>query len=94
MHQAPDVAIMDYRLDGDERGDAVFALLCEGWGSRPPAILLTAESSDETDAAAARMGANRLLKPAPPAALRALIATCLAQSREAADQPLAETATG
>lgn len=91
---APDVAIMDYRLDGEERGDAAYAALCEGWGSRPPAILLTAEASDETEAAAARMGANRLLKPAPPAAFRALIATALAQGREAAGQALAESATG
>lgn len=94
MPVPPDIAIMDYRLDGDERGDAVFALLSEGWGSRPPAILLTAEGSDETEAAAARMGANRLLKPAPPAALRALIATCLAQGRAAEAQALAESATG
>jgi hypothetical protein len=40
------------------------------------------------------MGANRLLKPAPPAALRALIATALAQGRESATQALAESATG
>ena len=94
MRQAPDIAIMDYRLDGDERGDAAYAILCEGWGQRPPAILLTAESSEETEAAAARMGANRLLKPAPPAALRALMATALAQGREAKVQDLAESATG
>ena len=94
MCRAPDIAIMDYRLNGDERGDAVYALLCEGWGTRPPAILLTAEASDETEAAATRMGANRLLKPAPPAALRALIATCLAQSREAEAQALAASAAG
>lgn len=91
---APDIAIMDYRLDGAERGDAVFALLCDGWGLRPPAILLTAEASDETEAAAARMGANRLLKPSSPAALRALIVTCLAQARAGGDHPLAESATG
>ncbi len=92
--QAPDIAIMDYRLDDAERGDAAFAALCEGWGMRPPAILLTAEASDETEAAAARMGANRLLKPAPPAALRALIATCLAQTRAADNQVLAGSAAG
>jgi Na+/proline symporter/signal transduction histidine kinase/CheY-like chemotaxis protein len=92
--QAPDIAIMDYRLDGDERGDATYAALCDIWGTRPPAILLTAEGSEETEAAAARMGANRLLKPAPPAALRALISTCLAQARDAGVQPLAESATG
>ncbi len=90
----PDIAIMDYRLDGSERGDATYAALCEVWGTRPPAILLTAESAEETEAAAARMGANRLLKPAPPAALRALIATCLAQGREAAGQARTESAAG
>jgi CheY-like chemotaxis protein len=79
----PDIAIMDYRLDGAERGDAAYAALCEGWGLRPPVILLTAEASDETEAAAARMGAHRLLKPAAPAALRALITTCLAETRKA-----------
>jgi Na+/proline symporter/signal transduction histidine kinase/CheY-like chemotaxis protein len=95
MPQAPDIALMDYRLDGAERGDAAYAALCEGWGVRPPVILLTAEGSEETEAAAARMGANRLLKPAPPAALRALIATALAQGRaKAADQALAASATG
>lgn len=94
--QAPDIAIMDYRLDGPERGDATYAALCTRWGRRPPAILLTAESGDETEAAAARMGANRLLKPSSPAALRALIATCLAQARDrgADGQTLAESATG
>ena len=94
MPHAPDIAIMDYRLDGAERGDATYAMLCAGWNARPPVILLTAEGSDETEAAAARMGANRLLKPSSPAALRALIATCLAQARAAGDQALAESATG
>ncbi len=94
MPHVPDVVIMDYRLDGEERGDAAYAALCHGWGRRPPAILLTAEASAETEAATARIGANRLLKPAPPAALRALIATCLAQSREGEHQPLTESATG
>lgn len=91
MPDAPDIAIMDYRLDGAERGDAAYAMLCEAWGDRPPAILLTAEDSGETEAAAGRMGAHRLLKPAPPAALRALITTALAQGRA---QALAESATG
>lgn len=94
--QAPDVAIMDYRLDGAERGDTAYAALCEAWAARPPAILLTAEASEETELAAARMEANRLLKPSSPAALRALIATALAEgrTRRAAAQALAESATG
>ncbi|MFM7379141.1 MAG: response regulator [Erythrobacter sp.] len=94
LPEPPDLAIMDYRLDDEERRDAAFAAQCEGWRARCPAILLTAEASDETEAAAARMGANRLLKPAPPAALRALIATALAQGRGKTAQPLAESATG
>lgn len=94
--EAPDIAIMDFRLDDAERGDTAFAALCDGWSRRPPAILLTAEASEETEAAAARMGANRLLKPSSPAALRALLATCLAQSRDAGvgDQPLAGSVAG
>jgi CheY-like chemotaxis protein len=75
----PDIAIMDYRLDGDERGDSVYSELCMAWRAQPPAILLTAEDSEETDFAAVAMDANRLLKPSSPAALRALISTCLAQ---------------
>ena len=95
MPAPPDIAIMDYRLDDPERGDAVFAALCDGWSARCPAILLTAEASDETEAAAARMRANRLLKPAAPAALRALIATALAEGRAAANgQARAGSATG
>lgn len=77
--QAPDIVIMDYRLNGNERGDSVYGELCMVWKSQPPAILLTAEDSEETDFAALAMGANRLLKPSSPAALRALISTCLAR---------------
>jgi len=78
---APDIVIMDYRLDGEERGDTVFQLLCARWNCIPPAILLTAEASDETNWAANAMDANRLLKPSSPAALRALLSDCLARSR-------------
>jgi hypothetical protein len=40
------------------------------------------------------MGAHRLLKSTPLAALRALIAMAMAQGREAAGQAFAESATG
>jgi Na+/proline symporter/signal transduction histidine kinase/ActR/RegA family two-component response regulator len=78
---APDVAIMDFRLDDDERGDGVYDALTKEWRMRPPAILLTAEAGEETEAAAKRMGANRLLKPASPAALRALISDCISRAQ-------------
>ncbi|MBV7264823.1 PAS-domain containing protein [Erythrobacter ani] len=81
----PDIAIMDYRLDEDERGDAVYLALARDWGDAPPAILLTAEASEETELAAQRMGANRLLKPSSPAALRALISDCLNRRKVTAE---------
>lgn len=90
---APDIAIMDFRLDDDTRGDGVYERLCEYWADRPPAILLTAEAGTETEQAARRMGANRLLKPSSPAALRALIADCIAR-RRGESQPDAGSAIG
>ncbi|MBX7526496.1 hybrid sensor histidine kinase/response regulator [Qipengyuania vesicularis] len=88
----PDVVIMDFRLDEDERGDTVYEALCNAWGTRPPAILLTAEAGEETKAAAGRMCANRLLKPSSPAALRALISDCVARG-SSRDQSEADSAT-
>jgi DNA-binding response OmpR family regulator len=88
--EPPDIVIMDYRLDEEDRGDAAYHSLCDTWDESPPAILLTAEASPETESAAARMEAERLLKPSSPAALRALIAMCLARSRSrAGDQAVA-----
>ncbi|MDJ0979639.1 MAG: PAS-domain containing protein [Erythrobacter sp.] len=96
--EPPDIVIMDYRLNGDERGDSVYSELCMAWKAQPPAILLTAEASDETEFAAVAMDANRLLKPSSPAALRALISTCLAQSSTAStqqrDQAFTESVAG
>ncbi len=92
--RAPDAVIMDYRLDGAERGDSVYAELCMGWKAQPPAILLTAEQSEETELAAIAMDANRLLKPASPAALRALLQTCLAQRTSPVAPPEVAAETG
>lgn len=81
---APDVVIMDFRLDDGARGDGAYEALCATWGARPPAILLTAEAGEETERATARMRAQRLLKPSSPAALRALLSDCL--TRRGGDQ--------
>ncbi|MEO1488051.1 MAG: PAS domain-containing hybrid sensor histidine kinase/response regulator [Pseudomonadota bacterium] len=88
----PDIVIMDYRLDGAERGDSVYSELCMAWKAQPPAILLTAEDSEETEFAAVAMDANRLLKPSSPAALRALISTCLAQRAAETIRPIGQAA--
>lgn len=78
---APAMIIMDYRLDGQERGDATYRALCQAWQASPPAILLTAEAGEETEEAARRMNAHRLLKPPAPAALRALVADAIGKAR-------------
>ena len=91
---APDAAIMDCRLDDDERGDAAYSALCGLWQAAPPAILLTAEASEETEQATQRMAARRLLKPPSPAALRALIADAIARGRQGDDQDRDDVAAG
>lgn len=92
--EAPQLVIMDYRLDGDQRGDGLYLHLCQVWQARPPVMLLTAEAGTETEQAAAKMGAERLLKPSPPAALRALISTLLAQSETQRAYSKADVAAG
>ena len=69
----PQLLILDYRLDDGLTGDKACPILEEKFGTLPPIILLTAEDTDETKAAAEAIRAQRLLKPASPAALRALI---------------------
>ena len=77
---APDLMIMDYRLDGGLTGDEAAATLTARWKAHPPAILLTAEDTPETKAAAERMGATRMIKPTSPPALRAMIGSLLAKA--------------
>lgn len=72
-HPAPDLLIIDHQLDDGLRGEDVYRSLQQHWPTKPPIILLTAEESDETARAAANISAHRMLKPASPAALRALI---------------------
>ncbi len=76
---APDLVLLDYRLDDGLTGDVAYDLLCARWGTRPHAILLTAEETAETKAAAERMGAERMIKPPSPPALRALVNALLSQ---------------
>ena len=87
----PDLVVMDFRLDDGELGDSVYTELCHHWQAMPPVILLTADSGEETEIAAERIEAHRLLKPPSPAALRALITNCLSQSGKARGQPYAQS---
>ncbi|MCB2077093.1 MAG: PAS-domain containing protein [Novosphingobium sp.] len=77
MDEPPDLVVMDYRLDDGLTGDRALENLNERWGCKPPSILLTAEDTADTKAAADRMQATRLLKPVSPPALRAAVGALL-----------------
>ncbi|SIN59690.1 PAS domain S-box-containing protein [Parasphingorhabdus marina DSM 22363] len=76
----PDLLILDYQLDNDVTGDEIYAGLTERWGKKPPVILLTAEDTDATLALCRNLGFERLLKPASPMALRALMGSLVRPS--------------
>ena len=74
----PDAIIADYHLD-DGDGLTAIATLRESLGFAAPAILATADRSQEVRDAAARADVALLNKPLKPAPLRALLTHCLAQ---------------
>ncbi|MEO1046580.1 MAG: PAS domain-containing hybrid sensor histidine kinase/response regulator [Pseudomonadota bacterium] len=79
----PDILIMDYQLDNGLTGDVLVPELVSHWGYHPPVLLITAEDSAETAAAAHRIGSDRLLKPVPPIALRAWLSQQFANAAQA-----------
>jgi CheY-like chemotaxis protein/anti-sigma regulatory factor (Ser/Thr protein kinase) len=68
----PDVILADYHLDGED-GLELIARLRSRHGRDTPALLLTADRSEELKAMAARMEVGVLNKPVKPAALRAML---------------------
>ncbi|MDE2362436.1 MAG: hybrid sensor histidine kinase/response regulator [Hyphomicrobiales bacterium] len=70
---APDAIVADYHLDGDD-GLSVIAALREKFGADVPAVLATADRSEEVREAAAALEIRILAKPLRPAALRSLLA--------------------
>ena len=69
-----DLVLADYHLDG-ETGLDIIALLRSRWGERLPAILITADRSNEVRAAAALLDVPVVNKPVKPAVLRSLMAS-------------------
>ena len=69
----PDLVIADYHLDGENGLDAVAALR-RRHGDELPAVLLTADRSDEVRQQAERLDIPVIGKPVKPAALRAVLA--------------------
>lgn len=70
---SPDVVIIDYHLADNLNGLSLYAELCQHWGNRPPAILVSAHLEGSVPQQAAEQGLAFLAKPVKPAALRALL---------------------
>ena len=71
--EPPAVLLVDYHLDDGETGLEVISALRAETGEQIPAIVLTADHSEEVTAGVLRAGHAILRKPVRPAALRALI---------------------
>jgi Na+/proline symporter/CheY-like chemotaxis protein/PAS domain-containing protein len=81
--EPPDLVIVDYHLDDGGDGISSLETLRRRFGAAVPAILITADRSEELKARARAADLPLLNKPIKPAALRALIARALAGSRAA-----------
>jgi len=69
---APDLLLADYHLDGETGLDAVKALRAR-WGTRTPAILITADRSNAVRDAASALDVPVVNKPVKPAVLRGVM---------------------
>ena len=69
----PDAAVVDYHLDADNGVDVIAALRAH-FGGDLPAVLVTADRTEELRAEAAACEIRVLAKPLKPAALRSLLA--------------------
>jgi CheY-like chemotaxis protein len=69
--------IADYHLDGDLRGDDAIAMIRKAAGQDIPALVITADRSDEVKASLAQARVPMLNKPVKPAQLRALMRNML-----------------
>lgn len=72
-----DMIIADYHLDGDLRGDDAIAMIRKAAGQDIPALVITADRSDEVKASLAQARVPMLNKPVKPAQLRALMRNML-----------------
>jgi signal transduction histidine kinase/CheY-like chemotaxis protein len=77
----PDLALIDYHLDGGADGIRVMESLADLWPMPIPGIVLTADHTREALAAAEAHGYELLQKPVKPAALRALMGRVLTLNR-------------
>lgn len=82
----PDLILADYHLDGDKDGLQLVAEICSDIGRVIPAVVISADQSEELRDEARRRGHAILSKPVKPAALRALMTRLLVQRAALADR--------
>ncbi|MNT93787.1 two-component response regulator [compost metagenome] len=78
--QAPDLILADFHLDHDVLGCAVVAYLRQCFDSPLPAVMITADRSDQCRRELQRMGMPLLNKPVKPGKLRAVVSQMLRES--------------
>jgi len=74
----PALMIADYHLDDGQLGDEVVGALRGEFGANIPAMIISADRSEEVKARLAAAGLPMLNKPIKPAMLRSLMRTLLA----------------
>ncbi|GGC07447.1 hypothetical protein GCM10011352_37170 [Marinobacterium zhoushanense] len=77
----PDIVLADYHLGETETGLMALSQLAPSWDKPVPAIVITADRTDEVTNEIRESGAQLLNKPIKPAALRALINKMIATAR-------------
>ncbi len=77
--QGPDILIVDYHLDDGAIGTDAIEAVREATGRDLPAIVVTADHSDEVASAIRERGFALLHKPLKPAALRALMTSVVSR---------------
>lgn len=75
--RVPDLVLLDYHLDSGTDGIGALEPLKTLWKRDVPAIIITADHTQQARAAAERNGYPMLRKPLKPAALRALVSQVL-----------------
>ena len=82
-HEAPELLLMDYHLDGGVNGIELAEELRQLWGGEIPVLVITADHTQQAREAAAARGFTLLPKPIKPAALRALMGRLLSARERA-----------
>lgn len=83
----PDIILMDYHLDDSLTGTMALKDLSRLWPVKVPAVVITADRTDEVQSEIRQSAAQHLNKPIKPAALRAMINKLISSSRQQESEP-------